>query len=323
MKLEIREIVGKQPTEFESSGTGICTLFCSNKFLNYHRVKDDPSFREYRITGVIESGEPFALTLTCEKNFDSLHFVSHAGAPYGGICIRKASPAELSKLYSKVWEFLILSFTNLGGLEIRLPPSCLSAEVASHEWALWSNGFKQKTGYLGRYLPAGELLNLRKDRKRNLKKNSAGRYSVLRTTIPSPRAFEVLVENRLRRFGVEPTHSYEDLELIERNCPGMITTVELEDSLGIQAVAIVFRDSFTETLQYVANSLEAATSGIQDSLLFYFLTEIRNNDVPFLFGTSTEPSCYHQSINEGLDSYKASWGGLPYTAFRFVKYIKD
>lgn len=317
MKLEIQEIDGI--LEEDQIVGSICTLFCSNNFLNYHRVKKPKPFKEYRVSGSLESGEIFSLALSLDISEGWKHFVSHAGAPFGGICVGNIGPGELSMLYDEIWKFLNRTFGNVGSLEIRIPPNFISSSVSSHEWALWSNGFSQKLGYLGRFLPPRESHKLRKDRVRNIVRNEKTDFTIHKFGSPTQEAYSLLQENRIRRFNVLPTHSLRDFQLIERFSPDSIITVQLENKSGIQAVAIIFKDQSSETLQYVANNLDTSKSGFQDTLLNHYLDEYRNMESPFLFGTSTEPTHNHRSLNSGLDNYKASWGGLPYSAFRYVK----
>ncbi len=87
-------------------------------------------------------------------------------------------------------------------------------------------------------------------------------------------------------------------------------------------MAIIFKDRSFNTLQYLAGSDCSFKCGSQDYLVDLLIQESKVSKQFLLMGTSTIPVDGHRELNEGLDAYKTSFGGLPYKSDRLVLSIR-
>ena len=251
-------------------------------------------------------------------DFDSARLVSHSGSPYCGLCIDSSDPEILKSAYAGVLEWFEENRSNYSEIEVRLPPKILAESVSSHEWALWSLHFRVEAMYFGRYLNPKTPSAYNRNRRRRLSKLTVDNFNLKPMSTPSQVAYEILVKNRMDRHAARPIHSINDLELIEKANPGTLKTFLLCHGQVPCSTLVIFADAQFSTLQYLAGSECSFTCGSQDYLVDHVISEARETDRILLFGTSTIPTSDHRAINSGLDIYKQSFGGLPYTASRFT-----
>jgi len=303
----------------KSSTESICTQFCQTTFLDYHEESGDSSVLPEYLMGE-ESGIKFVFPFNEDKGSDdSARIVSHSGSPYSGLCIDSSDPEIIKSAYSRVFTWFEDSRPNFSEIEVRLPPKILAESVSSHEWALWSLAFGVEAMYFGRYLNPKTPSSYNRNRKRRLSKLTVNNFNLKTTSTPTQEAYEILVKNRMDRHAARPIHSIHDFKLIEDANPGTLKTLLLCHEKEPCSTVVIFADDDFSTIQYLAGSECSFTCGSQDYLVDRVISEARETGKILLFGTSTIPTSDHREINSGLDIYKHSFGGLPYTAGRFIK----
>lgn len=306
-----------------SSSESICTQFCQKTFLDYHEKSRETGMLSEYLLGEV-SGIKFVFPFNEKKdNFNSTRLISHGGSPYSGLCIDSSDPEIIKLAYAEVIEWFNKNRPSYSEIEVRLPPKILAESVNSHEWALWSLDFKIDALYLGRYLDPRIPSAYNRNRRRRLSKLSVENFNVKTMTTPSLAAYEILVKNRKDRHATQPIHSVDDFELIENANPGTLKTFLLCHGQEPCSTVVVFADAHFSTLQYLAGSECSFSCGSQDYLVHHVISQARETDKILLFGTSTIPTSGHREINVGLDIYKHSFGGLPYTAARFTLRKQD
>jgi hypothetical protein len=297
----------------------ICTKFCSGSFLQYHQNESTGKFNSSFLAGEINQRR-FVLPYSWGGD-SSIKITSHIGSPYAGLCISSDSPDLIKQAYHECVETLKQEFKNIMEIEIRLPPTILSKASASHEWALWSLGFKPTTMYYGRYFEESAKHFLNRNRKRRISRIEIDRMRIESTNIPSADVFDVILSNRQNRHSVKPTHNLQDLEAIEDLLPGTLKTYYVIHDGAICSVAIIFQDQLFSTIQYLGGLECSFNCGSQDVLVQKIVETYTGLSQKLLFGTSTEPSEGHRTLNQGLDQYKESFGPTGYTASRMALII--
>lgn len=295
----------------------ICTNFCKSSFLCYHKDRGDSNFSTVFLSGTCDNSSfvlPVSFLLTDPDNL-----VSHLGSPYAGMCINSDQPEKIKSAYDLCFSMINEKFPNISSLEIRLPPAVICKSTPIHEWALWSLGCRTTVMYLGRYFSPMNDFKINRNRRRRLDKINRSNMEIIFSAVPTPKMFEILVENREKRHSVVPTHTLEDLQRIETYLPGTLKSCQVRHSTNICSAAIIFEDSEFATIQYLAGSNCSLECGSQDLLVQELINTYMISNKILLFGTSTEPHQNHQIINTGLDNYKESFGANAYVSSRLTK----
>jgi hypothetical protein len=172
--------------------------------------------------------------------------------------------------------------------------------------------------YLGRLFDLSQPERINRNRKRRVARLNQQELHLNVSNAVSKDFYECLEANRMDRFSVRPTHTYEDLALLDDLIGDRMLYFSVTHENHICAVALVIVDSDFATIQYLAGSKCSFDSGAQDMIVMKVKEYLPMSCTQVLFGTSTEPSKNHRELNEGLDSYKASWGTINYTAKRLT-----
>lgn len=318
----VKEIGFKEASNLQGKiarprSSSICTNFCKSEFLFYHKSCRQSDFKTVFLSGTYENSN-FVLPLSFSTSQPD-KLVSHLGSPYAGVCIDSDRPEKIRDVYELCFQEVSKRFPNITSLEIRLPPSVVSEFTPLHEWALWSLGCTTAVMYLGRYFTPINELNFNRNRRRRMNKIDKSGMTIKLNQIPSKEAYELITNNRTKRYSVLPTHTAEDFERIEECVPGMLSTYEISHSVDICAVAVIFQDTKFSTIQYLAGSDCSFECGSQDLLVEKLMENFKSLNKILLFGTSTEPHRNHTTINSGLDKFKESFGAIPYVSSRFTK----
>ena len=315
-------VVENQAKIFENGNNSICTNFCQATFLDYHSNSKDSKIVSQYLKGSIE-GNDFVFPYNVQNTIDrGTKVFSHSGSPYGGLCIDSSSTRIIKLAYEEIIAWIKNNIKDRSSLEVRLPPAILSDYVSAHEWSLWSLGFQTEVMYLGRYFKFENNPDYNRNRKRRLSKLLTDSFDLERMSIPNEDAFEILIKNRLDRHSSLPIHTISDFEKIEELNPGVLATLLLSHEGNPCSVAIIFKDKNFNTLQYLAGSECSFNCGSQDYLVDLLIQESKISKQFLLMGTSTIPVDGHRELNDGLDAYKTSFGGLPYKSDRFVLSIQ-
>lgn len=126
----------------------------------------------------------------------------------------------------------------------------------------------------------------------------------------------LLEENLMRRHGVKPVHTLEEIERLHRYFPERIKlfrVCEGEDTVG---GCVVYETDCVAHVQYIASSDRGRHCGALD-LLFTELLSVRYRNIPYFdFGISTEQG--GRVLNEGLLFQKEGFGARSVVYDKYV-----
>jgi hypothetical protein len=126
----------------------------------------------------------------------------------------------------------------------------------------------------------------------------------------------ILIPNLLKRFGVKPVHTLEEITMLSVNNPGCIRQFEawLDDTL--MAGCTIFETPLVAHSQYISASEEGRMNGAIDLLFHHLITEVFHQKNYFDFGIANEEE--GRSFNLGLLDWKEGFGARAF-AHRFYE----
>lgn len=126
----------------------------------------------------------------------------------------------------------------------------------------------------------------------------------------------LLEENLLRRHGVKPVHTLEEIERLHRSFPDRIRLFRVCEGTETVGGCVVYETDCVAHVQYIASSERGRHSGALD-LLFTHLLTVRYRHVPYFdFGISTEQG--GRILNEGLLFQKEGFGARSVVYDKYV-----
>lgn len=301
---------------------GLGSPLNSREFLNYHDERER-SWRSLIVSVYDDRGvQVGCMPVSVGEGPAVVRVESHVGTVFAGLRVASDDVSLIRNAYQAV---IKLVRDHLGGdeLVIRLPPELVVSETAAHLWSLWSLGFQPDVVYLGRALRLPNEVEASRLRRRGMARAIQCGGEVHETRQVSRHAHQVLRENRMRRHGVAPLHSLDDLDAISRRVPGLVRLFQADHDDHLCAGAIVFVHAKYATLQYLFRSECPESSAMQDLALYKAIEALATQTPWLLLGTSTEPNDNHRAVNAGLDFYKQSWRSIPYTAHRMKRRLGD
>jgi hypothetical protein len=109
------------------------------------------------------------------------------------------------------------------------------------------------------------------------------------------------------KYGVRPTHSAEELELLASRFPEQIKLFAAYADQQLLAGVVVYEHSQVAHAQYISATDEGKRVGALDLVLDYLINHQYSKKKYFDFGISTERA--GQYLNSGLIENKQSFGG--------------
>ena len=118
----------------------------------------------------------------------------------------------------------------------------------------------------------------------------------------------ILVPNLKMRFGVPPTHTLKEIQLLHSRFPDKIHQYNAYDLNGnLQAGTTVFNTGSVAHAQYISANEEGRKNGSLDFLFDFLIKHEYSNKRYFDFGVSNENE--GRKINYGLLNWKEGFGG--------------
>jgi len=121
-------------------------------------------------------------------------------------------------------------------------------------------------------------------------------------------SFMPILADALTRHGVRPTHTLEEIALLQSRFPGNIRCLEARNGDGTALAGVVMYEyGRAAHVQYMANSEEGREAGALDRLVDYLVNEFYPSRAEyFSFGISTEQDGRY--LNTGLCAQKEMFG---------------
>ena len=236
---------------------------------------------------------------------------SHQGLSYGGLIYSQELKLEdVILIFKSVLSYL--NSINITTLVIKELPAFYSA-IPNDELQYLAFILKAKRNRVDALsvINLKEVFKQSKLRKRGVKKAIALNLKVKEETNFSVFWNTILIPNLKERFNANPTHSLNDIELLQSKFPNNIKQFNIYKDQEVLAGITVFETEKVVHAQYISANNSRQETGSLDFLIDLLITDIYKNKTYFDFGISNENQ--GQNINKGLLYFKESFGARTIT----------
>lgn len=274
----------------------------SRRFLTYHRGR----FKDVSLL-VRSEGELIGVFPAAVEEDAANVVVSHPGATYGGLVV---SPEVNAPGYLEALSSICGRYASEGFARLRykvVPFFYWSSPCSMDSYALFRLGAQLVRRDLSATI---DLLNrgpVRERRQRDIRARMRQGLEIKKGNHFLPEVWSIVVENRMQRFGVVPTHDANEIARVAELFPQQVETMAAVWDGEAVACTVVFRSTTTDHLQYMANSDKGRESHALDALIEQAVQNALVRGARYFdFGISTEAN--GTVLNAGLHSYKTSFG---------------
>lgn len=231
---------------------------------------------------------------------------SHGGLTYGGFI---TGPGMVSVMMLKVWKAVLnylfgegfdtLYYKTIPAIYHRLP-------AEEDRYALFLAGANLCRRDVLSVVKNEPRVKYQERRRRAVKK--AEKYGLqVRAGCDFEQFWPILSATLQSRFGVEPVHSLEEIQLLHKRFPENIKLYSSWREGEMLAGVVVYESSQVAHVQYIAANPEGRSRGALDLLFDTLLNEVYQTKPFFDFGISNEMEGY--KLNVGLIEQKEGFGG--------------
>jgi len=283
------------------------TLFHLRAFINYH---PDERFIDHSLL-IKKKGKLFAVFPAAEQIIDKNYFlVSHPGTTVGSFVVpENLSISDALKLTETLVSYA--QSQNFFGIRITLPPNLYQHRLSNY---MDFSFFKQKFYYLKRDITS--ILFLEQPFEKTIKKFRPSHIRAVRKAQENcvyvtqsndfDSFFNILKKNLKIRHGVNPTHTLEEIKLLNKLFPEKINLfAAFLDETMIAGVVNFQINEHVVLAFYISHDEEHADSRAVN-LLFYKIFEwaLNSNFQIYDFGIFT----INGQPNMGLGRFKENFG---------------
>ena len=233
--------------------------------------------------------------------------ISHGGLSYGGFLTDRGMTASLMlQIFSKASAFLMDQ--EIDFVDYRPVPHIYHQCPAEEDlYALFLSGATMYKRVLVSAISRDEAVRPSPGGRRNRRKRKALRLGIeVRESRQWSEYWSLLVRNLRERHQVEPTHSLDEICLLESSFPENIKLFCAYLGSEIQAGVVMYLCPTVGHAQYAATTESGRETGALD-LLFSVLIEDTLRHVPYFdFGNSNENRGHF--LNRGLIEFKEGFG---------------
>lgn len=276
------------------------TFLFYRDFMDYHSERfEDHSLLVYK-------EETLVALLPANVSEGVLH--SHQGLSYGGFVLRKdAKFDEVLPAFKALLTYL--DSERIKTLQIKLLPKIYHSLPSDEiDYVL----FKLKANLTRRDISSvidnhHRLMLKSSNRKRGIKK---GIKNNLRIEVNNDfESFwnEILIPNLQHTHDASPVHTLDEISKLSKSFPKYIKQYNVYHENKIVAGAMVFESDLVAHIQYISANETKQQLGSLDYLFHHLINEEFKEKRYFDFGISNENK--GEQINEGLQSWKESFGG--------------
>ncbi|MEN7550667.1 GNAT family N-acetyltransferase [Rapidithrix thailandica] len=311
-KESLVEIVRYQPShqkawdEFVRNEANNAPFFFQRAYLAYHQHR----FVEHSLL-VYQNNKIIVLLPATE---DGQQLNSHGGLPFGGLVYhRQISFEQLLATFQKVLEYLTAQgFTKLVYKQVPAYFHIFPGEW--EDYLLYVLKAESHSSELNMLVHLKEA-----DRKVESRRKRGGKKAVKRglsfqESNDWKGFWQVLEQNLQQRFGVNPVHTLAEIKTLKERFPENIRLYTVVSESAVCAGTVVFLHPGLVHAQYIATSPQGRASGAND-LLFDALMKRYSQKKYFSLGVSNTREGVQ--LNQGLLTWKASWGARPVLHHRF------
>ncbi|RJX19156.1 MAG: GNAT family N-acetyltransferase [Desulforudis sp.] len=274
------------------------TFLFYRDYMEYHSDRyHDHSLMVYSDTGKLLAVMPANI------RGDTLH--SHEGLSFGGIILDLQIRLEI---FMELSSALLSYLRNLGVKEViykaipyiyhRLPSDEDLYALFNHNAVLYRRDVNSVL-FMGNMVPYQTL------RKRTLSK--AKMHGIIVEKSEDYMGFMGILEQVLmKRHGLEPVHTFEEISLLARRFPENIKLFTASGEGGLKAGVIIYEHDHVAHAQYTANSEEGMKIGALDPIFDFLIKDYYKDKRYISFGVSSEKEGKY--LNKGLVAYKEGFG---------------
>ncbi len=232
--------------------------------------------------------------------------VSHGGLSYGGLLV--TSKSNFQTLVT-CYRSLLATLFDLGveTLQLKTIPS-IYHEAPSEAEELVLHWLQAEATRFDIYSYIDLRTGYKPNRNRNRAIKVAEESGLKVKESEDLKTFwqQILIPNLKERFGVNPVHTLEEIQLLKERFPEQIKLFAAFDGLAMKAGALMFKFDHVAHFQY-SSGVEDRSENAALDLLFHRVIETFSDKAYVSFGSSAEKQ--GTVINKGLLYWKESYGG--------------
>lgn len=276
-------------------------LFDRN-YMEYHSDK----FTDNSLLFYNEDDEMVAIM---PANRDNGTMYSHAGLTFGGIISSfTMKTSAMMSIFASLFEY---SKENGFGRIVYKPVPKIYHKIISEEdlYAIFRAGGKLVRRDVGTAIDLEIGVSYNSQRKKSLKRARNNHLLVERSH--DFKGFMELGDKILdEKFGVRPTHTARELELLESRFPDSIKLYNSYKDGCMVAGVLIYENTDVAHAQYEFISDQGKKCGGLDIIYDFLFNHLYMNKKYFSFGISTQNE--GRILNEGLINFKEGFGGSAY-----------
>lgn len=267
-------------------------------YMDYHADR----FHDHSL--LFWSGDKLAGVLPANERDRTL--VSHGGLTFGGVTVtRRIRAPQMLDIFAALRAYL--REAGFEKLTYKAVPHIYHQIPAEEDlYALCLNGAQLVRRDLSSTIYLRDRPAYAKGRKWSTAKALANALEI--SEGGDLREFMALEETHLlEKYGVKPTHSGDEMELLAGRFPGNIKLFTAARNGALLGGVVVYESSMVAHAQYIAANAEGRELGSLDAIMHHLLTNVyATSHAYFDFGISTEDG--GRRLNAGLLENKESYG---------------
>jgi hypothetical protein len=282
----------------------MATFLHSRRFLNYHRERFADQSLMLRDTRANLLGVFPAAT----DPGDERRVVSHPGITFGGVLhdgslgggMMVQALAEIRDYYAQ---------RGFGVIRYKAVPHIYHLRPAADDiYALTRAGAELSRCDLSCAIDLGNRPKPSERRQRGARKALARGVEVAADWKALDQFWVVLDENLMSRHGVRPTHSADEMRLLQSLFPDAIELVAARLGNRVVAGVVLFKTASVAHAQYIGSTEEGRSANALDAVFEHCIRAAALSGARFFdFGVSTVDE--GRTLNDGLYKFKSEFGG--------------
>ncbi|NGP76696.1 GNAT family N-acetyltransferase [Balneolaceae bacterium YR4-1] len=277
------------------------TFLHSRNFMDYHRDR----FKDASVL-VYEDGECVGIF---PANYESSgKVISHAGLTYGGLIVEFGTCSkDTMRHLAAILKFFYQEGVQI--LDIKLVPDFYHKNIRQDI----EYGLKLAKGKIEK-MDLTCVVNLRsnieiprqKSRIKGAEKARNNEVYIQETSRFEEFWTNVLTPNLMKRHGVKPVHTLDEIQYLHDKNEGRIRQFNVYQKDEIIGGTTIFETQTTAHTQYISSTVKGRNLGALDYLFIYLIDEVFKKKKYFDFGAVNEESEWN--LNEGLLFWKEGFG---------------
>jgi hypothetical protein len=280
-------------------------VVCESKNGNFLHSRDYMDYHAHRFDEqsviVLKQGKPITV-FPCNRVNEII--VSHGGLTYGGLIYgRKLHAVDVLELFHQ----LAIYYRSMGVTRIsyKAVPHIFHAYPAEEDlYALTRVGARLCRRDLSAAIRLDDRIKFSDSRKCTIRKSAIQGVDIREGEFLDE--YHKLLTQVVAKFGSEPVHTLQELQLLKARFPDKIRLFCAFKSKQLLAGTIIYDFGHVVHTQYMASSDEGREFGALDFVLAHLIEDTFADRQYFSFGISTEQD--GQYLNKGLVFQKEGFG---------------